>query len=399
MRYTLVIILLFFIYTVFAQDSLFKKKHFTAVDIETFYSYYSQDGDHSAVTGGIGTEKLHVHSAGFNVDVTTDTSHTIIVETYIDAITSASVDNINFVVSSASYHDNHLSAHIGYQYSAKKKPFLIGGKYMFGMESDFLSHGISLWTSFGNKLQNRHFSLAIACFFDDLRWGRLSESTGYKPTTLIYPYELRYKQWFDIYRRNSYNLNIGLRQDINRKLSMQLDLGFILQKGLISTSFHRIFFYDSDSGKVENLPRRRLQFPVGFGLNYFLNPYLILKAYYSYYWDDIGINAHAVNLELPVKINYQVSLYPFFRLYHQTASIYFKPFSEHSVFDEFYTSDYDLSGFFSYKLGLGFGYYPDARFGKSSWSFNNVVFRYAYYSRSDGLDAHMLTFLLNFKKL
>lgn len=384
--------------SLFTQDSLFQKKKLTSIDIEAFYSYYQQDGNHSAVTGGTGTEKLHVHSAGFNLGFTLDSSHTIIAESYVDVITSASTDNIDFVVSSASLHDNHVSAHIGYQYSSKKKPFVIGGMYMFGMESDFLSNGFSVWTSHSSRGQSRIFSVSLSCFFDDLRWGRLAEETGFKPTTLVYPVELRYKQWFDIYRRNSYNFNFGFRQDLNRKLSLQLHVGFILQKGLISTSFHRMYFGDSDSVKVENLPRQRLQLPFGIGLNAFVSKRLIIKGYYRYYWDDIGISAHTFTLEMPVKLGYQFSLYPFFRFYQQSASTYFKPYKGHSLFDEYYTSDYDLSAFVSYKLGLGFGFYPDARFGKSRWAFNNIRFRYAYYSRSDGLYAHMLSVLFNLKK-
>jgi hypothetical protein len=394
----ILIVLLLIVQTSIAQDSSFHKKHLTSADIEVFYSFYTQDGDHSAVTGGTGTEKLHVHNAGFNASITRDSSHTIIVEAYIDAITSASTDKIDFVMSSASREDNHISAHLGYQFNAKKLNFVVGGKYMFGLESDFLSHGFNIWTSFGNRIQTNSFSLSLACFFDDLRWGRLSPTTGFKPTTLIYPSELRYKQWFDVYRRNSYNLNFGFRQDINRRVTIHLDLGLIYQRGLLSTPFHRMYFMDSDSIKIENLPRERLQFPLGIGLNVFLSPIFILKAYYSFFTDDFGIKAHTINIEVPVRFGYTYSLYPFFRIYHQTAARYFKPYKEHLLPEIYYTSDYDLSAFWSYKAGLGFGFYPDKRFGKSHWSFNNMIFRYAYYWRTDQLDAHMVSILFNIRK-
>lgn len=381
-----------------AQDSLYKKKLLTNIDIEAFYSYYAQDGNHSAVTGGIGTEELTVNNVGFNLDVTFDTSHTLIVASYLDVIASASVDNIDYVVSSASAQDNHLAVQLGYQYTSKRKPFLLGAKYLFSIESDLTSHGFSLWTSVGSADLSRNFSVSINCFFDDLRWGRFNEKVGYKPTTLVYPVELRYKQWFDIYTRNSYNLNLGLRQDLNRKMSLQVDLGSILQKGLISTSFHRMYYKDSDSVKVENLPRQRLQFPMGVGLNSFIGSAFILKAYYRYYWDDIGIRAHTLSIETPIKLNYKFSFYPFIRIHQQSASTYFKPYKEHALADEFYTSDYDLSAFWSYKVGLGFGFYPDQRFGRSRWSFNNLMLRYAYYWRTDNLNAHMISLLLNVRK-
>ena len=387
-----------FVNGLICQDSLFRKKKLTTIDIEVFYSFYDQDGNHSAVTGGEGTEKLMVNDFGLNFGLTVDTSHTIIFETYVDIISSASVDNIDFIRSSASEHDNHISLQVGYQYQSKKAPFLLGAKYLFGLESDYLSNGFNIWGSLTSKDFTRNLSLSIICYFDDLRWGRFSEAADYKPTTLVYPVELRYKQWFDIYRRNTYNVNAGFRQDINKHISLQFDLSLIYQQGLISTSFHRIFFYDSDSGVVENLPRQRIQVPVGIGLNSFITNHWILKAYYRFYWDDLGITAHTLTLESPIKINYKYTLYPFVRYYQQTSSVYFKPFKEHSAKDEFFTSDYDLSGFSSYKAGIGFGFYPDKRFGRSRWSFNNIVFRYAYYWRTDKLKAHMISLLFNIWK-
>jgi len=399
MRITVSFILIFILsFQAISQDSLFRKRRLTNIDIEAFCSFYAQDGNHSAVTGGIGTEELTVYNFGANLNFTIDTSHTIIFEAYLDVISSASVDNIDFVESSASEQDTHVSAHFGYQFTAKKSPFQIGVKYLFAVESDYLSNGFNIWSSFSSKDFSRNFSVSLVCFFDDLRWGRFSKEYDHKPTTLIYPVELRYKQWFDIYRRNSYNLKAGLRQDLTKRISLQIDLGIIYQSGLLSTSFHRIFFYDHDSGVVENLPRQRLQIPLGIGLNSFVSNRWILKAYYRYFWDEFGISAHTLTLDSPVKINHRYTLYPFARFYIQSASRYFKPFSQHSYLDEFYTSDYDLSAFTSFKTGLGFGFYPDKRMGKRNWSFNKLVIRYAYYWRSDLLDAHILSFVFNIWK-
>jgi len=125
---------------------------------------------------------------------------------------------------------------------------------------------------------------------------------------------------------------------------------------------------------------------------------MILKSYYRYYWDDLGIKAHTVSLETPIKIKYNFSLYPFIRIYYQTASTYFKPFREHSVADTYFTSDYDLSGFWNYKVGLGFGFFPDARFGQSLWAFNDIMFRYSYFHRTDNLYAHMFSLVFNIRK-
>ena len=124
MKFLLPFIFLFlFVNGLICQDSLFRKKKLTTIDIEAFYSFYDQDGNHSAVTGGEGTEKLMVNDFGLDFGLTVDTSHTIIFETYVDIISSASVDNIDFIRSSASEHDNHISVQIGYQYQSKKRLF------------------------------------------------------------------------------------------------------------------------------------------------------------------------------------------------------------------------------------------------------------------------------------
>src|SRR5437868_3431544 len=42
------------------QDSLYKQQRISRTDIEVLFGYYTQNGNHSAITGGTGTEKLHV---------------------------------------------------------------------------------------------------------------------------------------------------------------------------------------------------------------------------------------------------------------------------------------------------------------------------------------------------
>ena len=46
--------------TVFAQDSTstYKKRVLETAEVDFLASYYSQDGENAAVSGGIGTEKL-----------------------------------------------------------------------------------------------------------------------------------------------------------------------------------------------------------------------------------------------------------------------------------------------------------------------------------------------------
>jgi hypothetical protein len=59
----------------------------------------------------------------------------------------------------------------------------------------------------------------------------------------------------------------------------------------------------------------------------------------------LGLKSNTFSLETPVKISPFVSVSPFYRYYSQTAAKYFAPYQQHTAFDDFYTSNYDLSKF------------------------------------------------------
>ena len=65
------------------------------MEIDFLTSYYSQDGDHSAVTGGIGTEEQTVISPVVVVRWKLSELWTINANLGLDNITSASVDNMD----------------------------------------------------------------------------------------------------------------------------------------------------------------------------------------------------------------------------------------------------------------------------------------------------------------
>jgi hypothetical protein len=384
----------------FAQetDSTYKKKTLTTLDLETFFSVYAQEGTHSAVTGGEGDEQLSVYHVGTNINVGINAS-TVIFNASVDIITSPSTDKIDFIKSSASEHDNHVVGNLGYQYTLKKQRITFGAMYLFGMESDYTSNGISAWFSMVNKKKTRSFSVNTDFFFDDLRWGLLSRRKGFKPTELIYPIELRHTEWIDVYLRNSYNVNFNLRQDINKRLSVKFSFGATYQEGILSTPFHRVYFSDTTAAKVEILPNQRIRLPLSIAANWFLQRHLVFQSYYRIYWDNFGIFANTLNLQLAIKPNNKVSFYPFVRGYYQTASPYFAPYKQHLYNDTYYTSDYDFSSFGVIKAGLGFGWYPDARMGKKSkLYFNNIVIRYSFFYRTDGLSAHIISLQMGLKK-
>ena len=207
---------------------------------------------------------------------------------------------------------------------------------------------------------------------------------------MVYPIELRDSVWFDIYMRYTYNIDFDFQHDINRRMSVGFFPGFIVQHGLLSTPFHRFYFADVNGPVVENLPQQRVKIPLGIQLNSFIGNRLVMQIYYRYYWDNFGINGHTVNLETPIKIIPQLTFVPFMRYYKQTGTKYFFPFQTANIGEMFFTSDYDLSGFTSFKYGAGL------RFSSIRDNFfKQVSLRYAHYTRSDGLFFNQLSSYFN----
>ena len=78
------------------------KANTNEIEANFLSSYYNQDGNNSAVTGGIGTEALTDFANVFIINVPIDSVNAISLFGGADAYTSASSDNIDTNVSSAS---------------------------------------------------------------------------------------------------------------------------------------------------------------------------------------------------------------------------------------------------------------------------------------------------------
>lgn len=379
-------------------DSSFQKKALTTLEVKAFFSLYEQEGQHSAVTGGLGDEQLSVYHTGGSIAYGIN-EHLVLFKASVDVISSPSTDRIDFITSSASAKDNHVQAQLGYQYDWKEKRMQLGAAYLWSIESDYWSDGLSLWWWWTSKNKMRQLGLSAELFWDDLRWGRLNRGEGYRPSKLVYPSELRNTNWFDIYHRHSYNLQFSWRQDINKRLRVQWNAGLTHQEGLLSTPFHRIYFRDTSRVVVERLPQQRWRLPLTVAASWFLARSLVLQPSYRFYWDNFGIWAQTLQVQAAIKLHQKLSLYPFVRWYHQTASPYFAPYQAHWSNANFYTSDYDYSNFMSVKTGVGVGWYPDWRLGKrSKIYFNHILLRYAFFYRTDGLSAHIISLQLGLKK-
>ena len=379
-----------------AQSDSTSNRKLKIDEVNFITSYYHQDGNNSAVTGGIGSEKLDDFGNSIDLQLSRfdkkNNKHTFGVELGIDIYSSASSDKIDpTTISSASSKDVRISPSLNYLKENAKNNTALGGGVSFSQEYDYTSIGANVLFAKATKDKNREFSAKASVFLDT--W------------SVILPVELRnidtnfkYKQG-DNAPRNSYNLALGLSQVVNQRLQVSIltDIGY--QTGLLGTAYQRVYFGDNGNNAYsEKLPDNRFKLPVGLRANYFLGDKFILRSFYRFYTDSWNLTAHTAELEIPYKITPFVSVAPFYRFYSQSGVDYFKPYKEHLLSDnsEFYTSDYDLSKFTSHLFGLNFRM-VSANGLMGVKKLNVVELRYSYYNRSTDLTSHLITLALKFK--
>ncbi len=363
------------------------------VDIELVYNQYFQDGSHSAVTGGEGTEKLTVYGPQLNI-TGTNGNHSIGIQTGIDVISSASTDNIDFVESSASRLDARTYLNGTYTHYLANG-LALSANLGFSVESDYSSLGYMAGVAKENEENLSSWFFRLQIYNDDLRWGRFNDEYG-KPSLLIYPVELRYKEWYDTYRRNSYNLTMGYTRVISQRTTLGIFYEFDYQEGLLATPFHRIIFSDGTKA-VELFPEKRLKSGLSVRIHNFAGGNVILRNHLQAFADDFGVIGLALENETVIKLNLQWQLIPNLRVYLQDGSKYFAPYGEHDPDASFYTSDYDLSDFYTITAGTGFNYLaiPEKI---NILHLRSLLFRYSFMYRQDGLNSHIMTLAFRFQK-
>lgn len=375
-----------------AKDSAYKSRKLTFEEANFVASYYNQDGNNSAVTGGIGTEKLTDYSAAVDVKFFKYDSklrkHTFDGEVGFDHYTSASSDKVNpSTISSASHADSRIYPSLNWMMENENKGTGVGAGLSFSGEFDYTSIGANLLFSKKTGNRNGEFTAKAQAYLDRVK--------------LIYPVELRTgggregENDYASTSRNSFSGSLSYSQIINERLQLMFIADLVYQTGYLGLPFHRVYFTDN-SVHVEKLPDTRMKIPLGFRANYFLGDKVVLRSFYRYYNDDWGLNAHTVELETSVKVSPFLSITPFYRFYRQTAVDYFKPYKIHTAANQYYTSNYDLSDFSSNFFGAGFRIMPPKGvFGVQR--LNMLELRYGHYQKSYSMNANIISLNLKFK--
>jgi len=297
----------------------------------------------------------------------------------------------------------------------KGKEFGIGAYY--SAEHNYY-HSIGLNTSLSKKNHsNGEFSVKLTGYFDEIKMILPSEfipvdsaknvpvtdSVVYITTASGRTQALTYvngqlvggksKPVIPSKARDTYTASLAFSQVISPRMQGSIALDLVYQSGYLGLPFHRVFL-NTGKDTIEHLPSQRVKLPIGLRLNYFLGDNVIIRTYYRFYIDDWGMVSHTANIEVPVKISPFFSISPFYRYYVQTAANYFAPYEKHTVADQYYTSNYALSGFTSQTFGVGVRLAPPKGiFG----SLKVLEVRYAHYDQTTDLRANVISLNLNFK--
>jgi hypothetical protein len=430
-----------------ATNPNYQSKKLKTEEINFVTSYYHQNGNNSAVTGGIGTEKLT--DFGNTIDLKwskidgKNRKHSFTFDMGVDTYTSASSDKINpnavtngtltgassssgtsaniqpatqavtsasgkgnrgskpsrinsdpnavISLTSASYRDTRVYPTLGWSVKDDKAGTTFGVSGSVSTEYDYKSVGGSLNFTKTSKDNNREIGVKINAFFDT--WSVILpvelRPVGYGSGAESDPTPIAYKP------RHSYSAAFSLAQVINSRLQVAIIAEPSYQEGLLSTPYHRVYFTTGSVG-LEKLPGTRMKLPVAFRANYFLGDKIILRSFYRYYQDDWGMKAHTVNLETSLRLSPFLAISPFYRFHAQSAIDYFAPCQQNTASSEFHTSDFDLSALQTHFLGAGFKFMPLN--GVMNWKhFNALEIRLGHYMRSTGLVANSVTLAAKFK--
>jgi hypothetical protein len=374
------------------KDSTYKPRKLSFEEANLVSSYYRQDGNNSAVTGGIGTE--HLTDLANTIDVKfirwdrKDRKHSLEGEIGIDHYTSASSDKVNpSTISSASHADTRIYPSVNWTMENLVKGNSVGAGIALSNEYDYNSIGINANFSKKTKNRNGEFSAKAQLYLDHLKY--------------ILPIELRPPGQGDDDKnypsksRNSYSGSVSWSQIVNQRLQLMVIADLVYQQGYLGLPFHRVYFADH-TVHVENLPDTRMKIPLGFRANYFLGDKIILRSFYRYYHDDWGLSGHTVQLEASLKASPFISITPFYRYYTQSAVDYFAPIYTHTAAEKYYTSNYDLSKFNSNFYGAGIRLTPSKGvFGIQR--LNMLELRYGHYTRTNGMNSDIISLNLKFK--
>ncbi|HEY1872101.1 MAG TPA: DUF3570 domain-containing protein, partial [Chitinophagaceae bacterium] len=281
-------------------------------EVNIVSGYYSQSGNHSPVTGGIGTQQLTDLSNVIDLKLVNwdmlERKHSYNIELGIDHHTAASSAYVSKTGASRT-GGTRIYPSFNWQVENEQKRTTFGLGASYSHEYTYQSFGFNVLYSKKSKDNNREFTAKGNLFLDRVK---MVEPSELRPAPTIITSASRGEESKNLIPsnpRNTFDAALSLSQIVNKRMQVSFLTDGVVQNGYLGLPFYRVYFNDN-SVHIENLPSLRLKLPVGVRLNYFLGDKIILRSYYRFYVDNWGVKAHTASIEMPVKITPFISISP-----------------------------------------------------------------------------------------
>ncbi|MFT4535631.1 MAG: hypothetical protein ACI9P5_003000 [Saprospiraceae bacterium] len=395
MKYILILLITVFpIQNIFGQEkdstNTYKKRVLDTAEADFLFSYYEQDGQHSAVNGGIGTEKLSDITPTFILTLPLNSDDVLTIDIGISAYSSASSSNINpfnstgasvnnyddddddddgnqaptgspWVASSgASKSDALKSINLSYSHSSNNRNNVLSFNAGVSKEYDYGSIGFGAgYTKLFNQ-KNTELNIKGQVYLDT--WNAIYptelheyESNGnnflnrgfFNGVIILNQNGTATRNYlpsnFDSFtnnKRNSFALSLGFSQILSRNLQVSFFLDIIKQQGLLSTPYQRVYFEDKENYFIGNVSH--------------INNYTSSENTGVYQLADDVERLPASRLKIPIgaRLNYylneSLSIRSYYRYYQDNWGL------------KAHTMNMELP----FKLGSKFTIYPNYRYYK-----------------------------------
>ncbi len=274
-----------------------KKRVLETAEVDIISSFYSQDGDNAAVTGGIGTEKLTDLATSITISIPLNEDDVLTLDGTISAYSSASSSNTNpFDVgggsdnysstksigspwiesSGASKSDVWINGDIGYSHSSDDRNSIVGANINFANEYDYTSFGLGgSFTKLFNE-KNTEISAKANIYLDS--WqpiypkelstyieGNHNLNSGIFNGLNIYDqngtainkngstvWSPLKSSLIDTKSRNTYTISLGFSQILSKRAQFSVFLDLVQQDGWLSNPMQRVYFGDRANYYVGN---------------------------------------------------------------------------------------------------------------------------------------------------
>ena len=393
------------------NEQKYKNLTLSIDEVNLVSSYYSQTGNHSPITGGIGTQQLtdvsnivQLHFSRYDLF---EKKHSFELEIGLDHHTAASSAYVSKTGASKTGGTRFYPS-MNWKVEDEANRSSVGWGFSYSNEFNYKSYGANLNFSKTSNDHNREFDIKGQVYLDRVKMIQPSEfqpaavvsgpvvitsasgrrqvvSGGYSSASSGIPSE----------SRNTLDVSTSISQVITKRLQVAVLADAVAQSGYLGLPFHRVYM-TTGAVAIEKLPDSRIKLPVGLRVHYFAGDNLIIRGYYRYYTDDWGVKAHSVSLEAPYKLSPFVSISPFVRFHTQTASNYFAPYMQHKSTDRFYTSNYEYAALQSKYIGINFRAAPTKGI-LGAQKFSMIELRVGHYVQTTGLEANNIGLNFRFK--